>query len=244
MLEKLSTAVKLTCRRDRKIQKSACSKISRVRGSASGRIGQRFGATGHGAFLLERHGERMTSITNGLLISAMICTACATGRGAGPDGPDPKPDLTGAEAGIIDLLTRRVVATNSQDWEAWQSLHTENCIRTAPDLKVPLKSSAEMRAAIGRLGKAFPNYHVALIRVVGTGPWFAAEFRSSGTMTHALEVPGSLIDIPAQNRHFRQNWMAFIRVENGRIAEFHERYDQANLVDQITGKGEPHVWEN
>lgn len=176
------------------------------------------------------------------LFVALVLAACSSG-GAGPDGPDPVADSSGATSEVLGILEKRIAATNSQDWDAWQALHTDDCVRTAPELEVPLQGSSEMRAAIARLGKAFPNYHVALVRVVGTGPWYAAELRSSGTMTQPLEIPGELA-IPAQNRHFRQNWMAFFRVEQGRIAEFHERYDQGNLTDQLTGKAAPHPWEN
>ena len=177
-----------------------------------------------------------------VVLCCLTSLACATG-GAGPDGPDPLPDLSQSDATATGLMTRRIAATNSQDWDSWQALHTDGCVRTAPDLQKPLTSSAQMRAAIARLVKAFPDYHVTLLRLLGSGPWYAAELQSSGTMTNALEVPGSL-PIPAQGRHFRQQWMAFFRVEDGRIAEFHERYDQTNLVDQLTGKDVPRPWEN
>jgi predicted ester cyclase len=176
-----------------------------------------------------------------LAVLSLTSVACATG-GAGPDGPDPVADVAYADSAVADLLTRRIAATNAQDWDTWQQLHADNCVRTAPDLSQPITSSAEMRAAVVRLGNAFPDYHVVLIRLLGQGPWFAAELQSSGTMKHALEVPGSLA-IPPTGRHFRQQWMAFFRLENGRIAEFHERYDQTNLVDQLTGKDVPKSWE-
>lgn len=171
----------------------------------------------------------------------VLINACATG-GAGPDGPDPKAEVSQAEPAAAALVAARVAATNAHDWDAWQRLHTADCVRTAPDLKTPLTSSGAMREAIARLGSAMPDYHVALIRLIGNGPWYAAEFQSSGTMNQPLEVPGSLA-IPPTGRHFRQRWMAFFRVEDGHIAEFHERYDQTNLVDQLTGKDTPKSWE-
>jgi hypothetical protein len=101
----------------------------------------------------------------------------------------------------------------------------------------------EMRAAIERVSHAVPDYHVGLVRLLGHGPWYAAEFVSQGGMTRALEIPGKPFVIPATNRRFRQRWMAFFRVDNGRIAEFHERYDREDLTDQLTGKSYPKSWE-
>jgi predicted ester cyclase len=176
------------------------------------------------------------------LFALVLLTACATG-GAGSDGPDPTPDITQADSAVAELVARRIAATNAQDWDTWQHLHADGCVRTAPDLRAPLTTSADMRAAITRLGNAFPDYHVALIRLLGQGPWYAAELQSSGTMKHALEVPGSLA-IPPTGRHFRQRCVAFFRLEHGVIAEFHERYDQTNLVDQLTGKDVPKAWED
>jgi steroid delta-isomerase-like uncharacterized protein len=176
-----------------------------------------------------------------MVTMAVLVAGCATG-GATPDGPDPVGDVGQADAKVAELMAKRIAATNEQRWDDWQALHADGCVRTAPDLKRPLSTSKEMRDAIARLGAAFPDYHVALVRLVGAGPWYAAELQSSGTMTKPLEVPGSMA-IPAQHRHFRQRWMAFFRVEDGRIAEFHERYDQTNLVDQLTGKATQKPWE-
>jgi predicted ester cyclase len=134
-----------------------------------------------------------------------------------------------------------VDATNRQDWEAWQALHTEDCVRTAPELQEPLRGAPAMRAAVERLGNAFPDYHVALVRAVGQGPWVAALFQARGTMKHALHVPGAP-PIPPTHREFRQTWTAFMRLEGDHLAEFHEHYDQTDLNNQLLGVAGPKSW--
>lgn len=177
------------------------------------------------------------------LAASLMLTGCLGPRGAGPAVPDPVPDVAGADESGVSIVQARLRATNAHDWSAWEALHTDACVRTAPELDQPIRGAAEMRAAIERLVEAVPDYHVGLVRLLGHGPWYAAEFVSQGAMTHALEVPGKPLAIPATNRRFRQRWMAFLRVEGGRIAELHERYDRQDLADQLTGKAYPKSWE-
>jgi predicted ester cyclase len=125
----------------------------------------------------------------------------------------------------------------------WQQLHTDGCVRTAPELEAPLRGAVEMRAALERLVRSVPDYHVALVRAVGHGPWLAAELRSSGQMSNGLERPGHVLKIPATGKRFEQLWTAFVRFEGGRIAEFREYYDPADLSDQLMGKTAPKPWD-
>lgn len=135
----------------------------------------------------------------------------------------------------------RIAASNANDFATWESLHTEHCVRTAPELEAPLEGRAEMRAAIERLVAAFPDYHVSLVRAVSSGPWVAAELRSYGTMENALARPGH-VSIPATGKRFAQTWSAFIRFDQGRIAEIHEAYDRSDLNDQLMGVARPKPW--
>ncbi len=142
---------------------------------------------------------------------------------------------------MVQILTKRLQAANRHDWNAWAELHTPDCKRTAPELKDPLEGRLEMRAAIERLTKAFPDYHNALIRAVGQGPWLTAELRSSGTFTNALEISTIPFLIPPTGNGFRQHWVAMIRFEGEQIAEIREYYDQSDLTAQLQG-GEPKPW--
>ena len=110
-----------------------------------------------------------------LLGLLLLTPACA--HNALPRLPDPVPDLSGTSPALAKVIQLRVAASNLHDWTTWEALHTEDCVRRAPDLEQPLSSARAMREAIARLGRAFPDYHLALIRVVGEGPWVAAGVR-------------------------------------------------------------------
>ena len=176
-----------------------------------------------------------------LVFSLLVLFVGCTGGAPRFNGIDPPPEVFGADLAPIDLLKARIAASNAHDWAAWEALHTETCFRTAPELKTRLDGRAEMRAAIERLVTAFPDYHVSLIRAVASGPWVAAELRSYGSFENALPRPGKL-SIPATGKSFAQTWTAFIRIEEGRIAEIHEAYDQQDLNDQLLGTALPKPW--
>lgn len=172
---------------------------------------------------------------------ALISPALAGCAGTPPPLTAMGPAQVSAPAEQVRLIEARVAANNRGDWAAWQALHTADCIRTAPDLKAPLASSAEMRAAIERLTHAFPDYHLTLVRVTGAGDWAAAEFIATGSMSRAMPNPGGL-PIPPTFRTFQQNWVALIRFDGRRIAEVHEFYDRKDLSDQMMGFGAPRLW--
>ncbi len=179
-------------------------------------------------------------VSTGRWALLLLLAGCA--HGAGPQRPDPIADVAGANPALVAVLQRRIDASNAHDLDTWESLHTADCTRMAPELEAPMRSSSEMRAGLSRLLDAFPDYHLALVRVVGDGPWVAAELRSSGQFVNGLARPGHAFKIPATGKRFEQTWTAFVRFDGARIAEFREHYDQRDLSDQLLGKTVPRPW--
>ena len=71
------------------------------------------------------------------------CTGAACEEGSGGVGgadvangaaPDCAADAAAVEAAKIAVVERRIAASNKQDWDTWQSLHTPGAVRTAPEL--------------------------------------------------------------------------------------------------------------
>ncbi len=173
-------------------------------------------------------------------LTLVVTSNCA--GGAPPfDGLDPTPEIHAPDHSPVAVLQARIKASNAHDLAAWEALHTEDCVRTAPELTQPIRGRAGMRAALERLQHAVPDYHVSLIRAVSFGPWVAAELRAYGQMQHWLETADGS-HVPPTGKRFAQTWSAFIRLENGRIAEIHEQYDQTDLTDQLMGKTAPKPW--
>jgi ketosteroid isomerase-like protein len=154
----------------------------------------------------------------------------ATPSAAGADSPE----ATGAPslAEQTAIIEQRLTATNTRDWDLWQALHTEDAVRTAPELEQPLRGSASMRAAIESLSTAFPDYHLELLQAFGQGDWLAVRLHTTGTMTGPLTLSDGT-QVPATGQPIEQDWAALVRFQGDRISEFHEFYDQLQLMTQL-----------
>jgi ketosteroid isomerase-like protein len=132
----------------------------------------------------------------------------------------------------VAIIEQRLDATNRRDWDTWESLHTADAIRTAPELEQPLQGAAAMRAAIETLSVAFPDYHLELERAFGQGEWLALRIHTTGTMTGPLTFSDGT-QLPATGQPIQQDWAALVRFDGDHIAEFHEFYDQLTLMVQL-----------
>jgi len=149
---------------------------------------------------------------------------------SGSEASDDGHALTLAEQ--IALIESRLDATNTADWDRWESLHTPDALRTAPELEAPLRGAPALRAAIETLSVAFPDYHLELKQAFGQGEWLAVRLHTTGTMTGPLTLSDGS-SVPATGQPIEQDWAALVRFDGERISEFHEFYDQLLLMLQL-----------
>jgi steroid delta-isomerase-like uncharacterized protein len=74
---------------------------------------------------------------------------------------------------------------------------------------------------------AFPDVTIRVEHMVAEGNFVAA--RWSGTGTHR----GNGLGFPATNKPVRFSGMLFVRVENGRLAEGWNNFDQLGMLQQL-----------
>ena len=132
----------------------------------------------------------------------------------------------------VAVIERRLLATNTRDWDSWEALHTPDAVRSAPELEEPLQGAPAMRAAIEVLSAAFPDYHLELRQAIGEGEWLSVRLHTTGTMTGPLLLSDGT-EVPATGQTIDQDWSALVRFEGDRIAEFDEYYDQLTLMMQL-----------
>jgi ketosteroid isomerase-like protein len=132
----------------------------------------------------------------------------------------------------VAVIERRLLATNTRDWDSWEALHTPDAIRTAPELEEPLHGAPAMRAAIETLSVAFPDYHLELRQAISQGEWLSVRLHTTGTMTGPLLLSDGT-EVPATGQPIDQDWSALVRFEGDRIAQFDEYYDQLTLMMQL-----------
>lgn len=160
-----------------------------------------------------------------LLSAATLATACAERAGAA--------SLPESEqlAQHIALMETRIDASNRHDWSTWQSLHTDDAVRTAPELPGPLAGSAAMRAGIEELVATFPDYHLELVDAFGQGDRLTARIHTRATMLGPMQL-GS-VTIPPTGRPFEQDWIAIVTFDGDRITAIDEFHDNYTILLQL-----------
>jgi ketosteroid isomerase-like protein len=136
----------------------------------------------------------------------------------------------------IGVVRQRIAANNSKDWDAWEALHTEAAVRTAPELAEPLVGAGAMRAGIEELILTFPDYHLELVDAFGTGERLVARIHTRATMLGELELGGTAV--PPTGASFEQDWVALLRFEGDLIASIDEFHDNYGILVQLGLAGE------
>lgn len=167
---------------------------------------------------------------------ALVLGACVALSGCEPsdstlDGCSQEPCTDASVAARIGIVQRRIAANNSKDWSTWQSLHTDDAVRTAPELTEPLVGSKAMRAAIEELFVTFPDYHLELVEAFGEGDRLMARIHTKGTMSGPMNIDG--IEIPPTGKVFEQDWVAVLTFDGNQISAIDEFYDNYGTMIQL-----------
>jgi ketosteroid isomerase-like protein len=138
-----------------------------------------------------------------------------------------------AQASQIEVMRRRVAATNSKDFAAWETLHAPGACRSTPDLQGSICGRAAMRAALETLSAAFADYALELVEASGECDRLAVRMHASGTHTGTLILSDGTA-VPPTGRHFQQDWVALVTFDpQGRIEHIDEFYDEFVLLLQL-----------
>ena len=164
------------------------------------------------------------------------CTGAACDDDTGSGGAaasvvDCAADAASLEAAKVAVLQQRIAASNAQDWDTWESLHTPDAFRTAPELDGPIEGAAGMRAAIEHLFVTFPDYHLELVEAFGEGDRMMARIHAKGTMLGPMEIDG--FEIPPTGMAFEQDWVAVLTYEGDKISAILEFYDNYGTMIQL-----------
>lgn len=131
----------------------------------------------------------------------------------------------------MDVMQRRIAASNAMDWSTWESLHTPDAVRTAPELDEPLAGSKAMRAGIEELVITFPDYHLDLVEAFGEGDQLMARIHTRATMLGPMSIDGT--EIPPTGRVFEQDWVAVVTFEGDLISAIDEFHDNYTILVQL-----------
>jgi ketosteroid isomerase-like protein len=131
----------------------------------------------------------------------------------------------------IEVMRRRIAATNSKDFAAWEALNAPGACRTTP--QGSLCGRAAMRAALEALTAAFPDYALELVEASGGGDRLAVRMHASGTHSGTLILSDGTA-VPPTGRHIEQDWVALVTFDTeGRIERIDEFYEEFVLLLQL-----------
>ena len=136
-----------------------------------------------------------------------------------------------AVAAHIAVIKKRIAANNAQDWGTWESLHTADAVRTAPELPEPLVGAKAMRAGIEELVVTFPDYHLELVEAFGEGDRLVARIHTRGTMLGSININGD--EVPPTGKTFEQDWVAVLTFEGDAISAIDEFHDNYGILVQL-----------
>jgi steroid delta-isomerase-like uncharacterized protein len=127
-----------------------------------------------------------------------------------------------------DLVRRFTDALNTTNWSALDELVTENFSRhSQATAGPPANSRAEFIQLQESFLVSFPDQRVTIEKIIAEDAEVAVLATYSGTHT------GPLDEYPATGRSFESTFLAFFRIDEGRIAELWVEWDNVALLTQL-----------
>ena len=118
-------------------------------------------------------------------------------------------------------------AWNTKNAEAIGVLFAPAAVHEDLTSGVKTHGAAAIRDLFSQTWQAIPDVEVRVIRVIVQGEWLAWEWTM--TATHTGDFP----DLPATGRSFTLAGSSICRLENGKISNQRDYYDQASFLRQV-----------
>jgi steroid delta-isomerase-like uncharacterized protein len=132
-------------------------------------------------------------------------------------------------------VKEQVQVLNRHDADAFAGFYTPSALLYDPQYPEPLKGREAIRKDMADFIRAFPDLTFDATTIIEQGATVA--FEGTGKGTHRGPLTGPAGEIAATNRPVEMKFAAFLRVENGLIAEERRYYDLAGLMQQLGVSG-------
>jgi steroid delta-isomerase-like uncharacterized protein len=118
-------------------------------------------------------------------------------------------------------------ALNQRDYERAASAFADDCEFVSVASGARFKGTESMLHGLREFAEAFPDWTVEVGNVVTSGPYVAAEWRTTGTHE------GMFRGVAPTGIRFRRDGCAIAEIVEGRIARYRDYYDRATLLEQL-----------
>jgi predicted ester cyclase len=126
-------------------------------------------------------------------------------------------------------------AWNSQDWDTFSKLHTEDVIVRRPGQTEPTRGLNAHRSEGIEMFKIFPDNHVEndpYKVLFGQGDWTCSIAMFSGTQKGSMMSPQGNTILPT-NKKFQVDFCTVAYWKNGQIDQENLFYDQVGMMKQL-----------
>jgi len=120
-----------------------------------------------------------------------------------------------------------VEGLNRGDLSAAHTSFAPECVIHITGVAEPVKGVEAWKGVVGAFLTAFPDLHFTMEDHVTSGNIVAMRWTARGTQR------GPLGPLPATGRSIRIDGLLFDRVENGRVVERWEQFDQTLMMQQL-----------
>ena len=131
----------------------------------------------------------------------------------------------------LRLVDCMIASYNARDWSKLAETYAESALFYEPGVK-PYRGRDAIRRSYQDLHAVFPDERIKKVRSFGQGDWICIEMVASGTHKGPLMTPEGKT-IPPTNKSYQVEIAATIRIENGKIAEYHEYFDKLEMLTQL-----------
>jgi steroid delta-isomerase-like uncharacterized protein len=127
----------------------------------------------------------------------------------------------------LTVVRQLVKVLNVKDMDAAQQLHSEDYSGFDTTHSTPTVGPLEARAVYARAAAAFPDFHLRIVDLITDRRRVSAHWIFEGTHL------GSLLHIPATQRHVSFEGYTMLTVEAAGIQSSHTLWDMAGLLRQL-----------
>ena len=131
----------------------------------------------------------------------------------------------------LRLIDSMMASYNARDWSKLAETYAESAIFYEPGVR-PYSGRHVILSGYQALNSEFPDEQIKKVRSFGQGDWTCVEMVASGTNKGPLTGPDGKI-IPPTNKSYQVEIVAVVRIENGKIAEYHEYFDRLGMLAQL-----------
>lgn len=127
-----------------------------------------------------------------------------------------------------EVVKRFVEISNNADWEQLTEVVAADLRRhSAATAGKPVNSLAEFIALQQGFMATFPDQHVRIDHIIAEGDHVALRATYTGTQS------GPMGEFPATGRSVEGPFIAFFRIESGKIAELWVEWDNVDMLTQL-----------